>query len=534
MSALDCVVIGHHETDFAAFAQSQEAFKEHSASHSEVVTNSIRGDSVRLTYMDLLNKILQRTSGRPWALSAFDLPSLAVAYLVSYLRRSGFTAEGINMFTSGQEELRALLVGGVKTVAITTTYYVDDQPIKDIVRFVRQHSPDAVIIVGGPRILAITNGSNATTQRLLLKRIGADVYVRSSQGELTLGRVVGALRDGKLDLTGIPNLILPDGRDFVSTAVEVESNDLDANAVDWTTFERKQFLPTTYMRTARSCPFACAFCNYPVLAGAHTLASIETVEREMRYLADSGLEHLIIVDDTFNVPLPRFKALLRMMIRNRFTFRWVSFFRCSNADDEAFDLMKESGCLGVYLGIESGDQRILELMNKFAKVDRYADAIRKLHDRGIMTLVSLILGFPGETAESVDTTIRFLNENAPTFYNVQVYYHDTQAPIERRREELGIEGSGYSWSHNTMDWREAIVLKEHMLKSVEASVQLPLYGFSIWTVPCLMQHGINLDQIIKFGKFANQLSRAELVGEPRDLDRAVAEFCAQGHFDNLR
>lgn len=534
MNAVDCVVIGHHDVDFAAFARTQEAFKDRSASHSEVVTNSIRDGSARCTYMDLLNKILQRASGRPWALNAFDLPSLAVAYLVSCLRRAGLATEGINMFTSGREKLRELLVAGARAVAITTTYYVDDQPIKEIIRFVRQHNPDTVIIVGGPRILAIVNGSNTLTQRLLLKTIGADVYVRSSQGERTLARVISSLREGKMDLTGIPNLMFRNGRDFVHTPIEPESNDLDANAVDWTTFERGQFTPTTYMRTARSCPFSCSFCNYPVLAGAHTLASIETIEREMRYLADNGLEYLIIVDDTFNVPLPRFKALLRMMIRNRFPFRWVSFFRCSNSDDEAFDLMQESGCLGVYLGIESGDQRILEVMNKFAKVERYAEGIRKLQERGIMTLVSLIVGFPGETPDSVAATIRFLNENVPTFYNIQVYYHDTQAPIERRREELGIEGSGYSWSHKTMDWREAVHWKEHMLKSVDIPVLLPLYGFSIWTVPCLMQHGINLGQIVQFGKFANKLSRAELAGCLPDLDSAVAEFCAQGYFDNLR
>src|SRR5215471_5879202 len=62
------------------------------------------------------------------------------------------------------------------------------------------------------------------------------------------------------------------------------------------------------------------------------------------------------------------KKLYRMMIKNNFDFKWVSFFRCSNANDETFALMAESGCIAVYLGVESGDQTILNHMNKFAQI----------------------------------------------------------------------------------------------------------------------------------------------------------------------
>ena len=132
------------------------------------------------------------------------------------------------------------------------------------------------------------------------------------------------------------------------------------------------------------------------MAGDHTLSSIETVRDELRYLIDSGLKYMVFIDDTFNVPLPRFKQLCRMMIEEKFNLQWISFFRCSNADDEAFDLMKESGCLGVYLGIESGDQQILNNMNKFANVPRYREGIRKLNERGILTFDHLSLDSPAK------------------------------------------------------------------------------------------------------------------------------------------
>ena len=154
---------------------------------------------------------------------------------------------------------------------------------------------------------------------------------------------------------------------------------------------------------------------------------MDGVERQLRYLHEAGTTDLVFIDDTFNVPLPRFRNILRMMIRNKFQFRWISFFRCSNADEDAFDLMRESGCVGVLLGIESGDNFILKCMNKSATREKYEWGMAKLKGRDIATFVSLICGFPGETKESVTRSIEFVQEAAPTFFNVQLYYHDTRA-----------------------------------------------------------------------------------------------------------
>ena len=220
------------------------------------------------------------------------------------------------------------------------------------------------------------------------------------------------------------------------------------------------------------------------------------------------------------MPLPRFKQMCRMMIEEKFDLKWISFFRCSNADDECFDLMKESGCLGVYLGIESGDQRILKLMEKFADVRRYREAIRKLHDRDILTFASFIVGYPGETRESVMNTLKFVEETAPTFFNVKLYFHNPIAPIDKRRAEFGIQGNHYGWRHDTMTWQEAADWVEYLLRTVRASIPLTLYGFSIWSIPYLLQKGFSIDQILAFGRTAREM----LV---KSLDDVEVEFQAE-------
>jgi p-methyltransferase len=235
------------------------------------------------------------------------------------------------------------------------------------------------------------------------------------------------------------------------------------------------------------------------------LSGLDKLGRGLQYLHEAGTRYLIFVDDTFNVPLPRFKQLLRMMIERGWDFQWISFFRCSNTDEEALDLMRASGCLGVFLGIESGDQTILNNMTKFANVDRYRWAIDQLHQRGIMTFASLICGFPGETRQTFRNTLDFLEQTGPDFFNVQLYYHDVRSPIARKSLEFQIEGAGYSWRHRTMEWREAADLARGAFRSVENSLPLTLYGFSIWSLPYLFSKGIGLPQVAEFGTIAREM-----------------------------
>ncbi|MFI6692967.1 radical SAM protein [Streptomyces sp. NPDC050433] len=505
----DCIVIGYNEIDFAEHARRKRAEKGKSGGYHDLLTNSVLLGGERRTYMDLLNIVRERTTGCPSRLSAFELPSLGVAYLTSFLRRRGFSAAPVNSFNSATEQLREMLAGSPRAVAITTTYYVYDEPIQQIVRFVREQNPDVPIIVGGPRIQNLCSDQSPESRDGRLRPLGADIYINSTQGEDTLAAVLAALRDKGGDLSRTPNLIYrdpaaPDGP-MLHTLTTVENNDLDENAVDWSYFDPSYYAPTAYMRTSRSCSFGCAFCNYPALAGPLNLSDLSTIEKELRYLCDHGVRNLIFVDDTFNVPLPRFKKICRMMIENKFDLKWISFFRCSNADDEAFDLMAEAGCTAVFLGIESGDQRILKNMTKFAKTDRYEYGIRELTRRGIATLASIIVGFPGETEESVKNTVAFLNRTQPTFYNVMLYYHDVLAPIENQREKYGIVGSGYAWRHSTMSWQEATDWKDYLVRNVNGPALMPGYGLSLWTLPYLLANGMTMEETVEFIKGASRL-----------------------------
>jgi len=76
-------------------------------------------------------------------------------------------------------------------------------------------------------------------------------------------------------------------------------------------------------------------------------------------IRDAGtISHVFFIDATLNVPRPHFKEMMRMMIRNKYPFKWHCFFRCDRTDEETIDLMAEAGCIGVFLGLESASEPV--------------------------------------------------------------------------------------------------------------------------------------------------------------------------------
>jgi p-methyltransferase len=503
---IDAVIVGYNDTDLSWVDQELKPLQNVSGAYRHFRANTVFAKGRRRHFTDLLNCALEEATGRPHALHVARTPSLACCILKSFLAARGLNAEIVNFFNHDRDRLIELLAQSPRTLAITTTVYTTPRPVREVVEFVREHDPDIRIVVGGPHIFNTCSDYDEETQDFLFQEMGADVYVFDSQGENTLAQLLLELRNPEPDLALVPNLIYTeDGRTFARTERKPESNDLDANVVDWSIFNDDYIAPFVWMRTARSCAFACAFCRYPALGGPLTLNNLEVLRQQFRLLKDRGVEFIYFIDDTFNVPLRRFKSLCKMMIEEKFNFQWASYFRCANADEETFDLIKQAGCVAVFAGIESGDQQILRNMNKAAQVTSYKRGLRFLAERDIMVYASFIIGYPGETAASVQNTLEFIEETAPTFYSAETYFHDRKVPVQERAAEFNLEGSAYSWTHNTMTWREASDHVDYLHRNIKNSVLLPLYGVDMWSVPYFLANGISREQITEFLRIAQDM-----------------------------
>jgi radical SAM PhpK family P-methyltransferase len=496
---LDCVVVGYYEQPLDDLLESSRQMRDHSGGYRHLLANTVPFRGKRARYPELLNFGLREATGKVSDYHVGRLPNLGACYLTSFLRQRSFEAALVNFFNQDREEFRRLLAGSPRAVALTTTFYFESSPLSYLVNFIREHSPDTKIIVGGPHVYHVCSDFPEAIQHQMFSEIGADVYVFDSQGELTLSRICAALREPVPDLSSVPNLVYTeDNRTFRRTPREIENNDMDEGGIDWSHFSNDLLVPSVQMRTARSCAYKCAFCRYPILAGDLNLMSLEAVERQFQHLKEIGVTHLLFIDDTFNIPKNRFKDLCRMMIDRKFDFKWYSYFRCANADDEGFDLAARSGCTGVFLGIESGDNRMLKEMYKTATIEKYRYGLDKLREHGIFSYASFILGFPGETEESAESTIRFIDEARPTFYCLESYFHDKKVPIAARAEEFGLTGSSYAWKHDTMDWRRAAELVASGYHRITGSIPVPLYCFDLWTIGYLMGQGLSRESIERF------------------------------------
>ena len=525
----DCLFIGHNDGSFAEYVSLVKAMGPEAFPWRRLNMACVDIDGVPYRSMDVLNLYNDRDGLLRPRLNNLDTFSPTIAYLVSYVTRRGFSADYVNLFQDEKDALaRTLQRDHVLAVAISTTLYIGTWWIDEVITFVRQHNPLATIIVGGPYLQNQSVISTPAELAGLMDDLGADIYVINREGEYALTQVLDALKHDR-PLDAIDNIAYRRNGGYVRTATTVEANPLAENIVDYSLFPRDRIGEFASIRTAKSCPFACAFCSFPQQAGKYVYEGVDTVEAELDRLRRVGtITSLTFIDDTLNVPLGRFKEILRMMIRNDYGFRWNSFLRADHVDDECIALMKQSGCEGVFLGVESGSDAMLKRMNKTSRSAHYRRVIPQLRDAGILTHCSLIVGFPGETRDTVQETVDLVEETRPDTYRAQLWYCDPTTPIWQRRADIGLEGSLFDWRHPTMDAAEAADIVEDVFLTIENSIWLPQHAFESRSLFYLQRKGMPLDQLKTFLRCFNEAVRFKLRHPHADaidpsLLRALAE-----------
>jgi radical SAM PhpK family P-methyltransferase len=535
MSITDCLILGFYEPAFPEYVDLVKLMGTTSGAYRDLALSYMNHNGEPRRALDMLTQVSnarRATPAKPFHNADFLWP--VVMYLSSYLERQGFTADYVNLPHLEKDKLESKLRGGaIRTVVITTTLYVSPIPIIELATLVRKLNPSAKIIVGGPYMSNQAKVLTRLEMKGILSMIGADIYVFSSEGEATLAKVLAALTSGgALDFT--PNLAFrkPDGK-YVYTPESPESNSLAENMVDYSKFPEAEIGEFITTRTAKSCPFACSFCGFPARAGAYNYLSPADVEKELNAIAErSGVNTVTIIDDTFNVPKGRFKEIMRIMIRNQYPFKWNCLYRCDQGDAEAVDLMAEAGCEGVFLGVESGSDSMLERMNKTARRKHYMEFIPRLNRAGICTYASLIIGFPGETEETVKETIDLIETAEPEYYRAQLWYADPITAICKDRERYQLTGEGFGWEHATMNVQRACDIIDSIFLQPRNSAWLPQTGFEQWSLFYLQRRGMTRAQVRQFVEAFNDIVRYQLRHQrtpaPKDLMERLEDACEVG------
>ncbi len=498
----DCLIIGYNDGQFEREVEMLRAMGTHHPNFRDLNLNFIEYQGRPYRAMDILDHFYYEgrpQTGRQRKFHNAEVLWMVVMYLGTYLARRGFTFDYVNLFQLQREELRDKLRSRqYLTALVTTTIYNYDTPIIEVVNFVREHSPDTQIVVGGPYIAKRSESMEESDLEAVFRYIGADFYVRSREGEQALVHLLKALR-GNRDFASIPNLAYREGDRFVLTPAEREINPLYDNIIDYSLFPQEDVGGYVNVRITKGCPFTCAFCSFPLRTEKYDVSRLEYIERELNVIRDVGtVTGLFFVDDTANVPLATFKEMMRMMIRQRYGFKWHCFFRADFCDAELVELMARAGCQGVFLGLESANDQMLINMHKTPRKHHYLSVVPMFKNAGIKVFASLFFGFPGETHATAQETMDFLAETRPDFYRPLVWYCDPVTPIWKERDRYGIKGYHFSWSHDTMDVGTACDLVERCFLTFDTPLWVPDPGFNFVSLFLLQNRGMSFAQIETF------------------------------------
>jgi len=188
------------------------------------------------------------------------------------------------------------------------------------------------------------------------------------------------------------------------------------------------------------------------------IKNLDMLLEELKAVSARGIRFVRFTDDNFRHGTGNLNALSRRLIEESVSLKWMTMVRASALEGADFELLKESGCIEVLLGLESADPQILKNMNKKADAGLYASVVKRLLAAGIDVSCYFLFGFPGETHQTVQRTLDFIRRiEYPELPGTLSWalFPFSLAPLSpvyepEMREKYGLTGYMDTWQHRTM------------------------------------------------------------------------------------
>ncbi len=169
------------------------------------------------------------------------------------------------------------------------------------------------------------------------------------------------------------------------------------------------------LQTKRGCPFECIYCTYPLIEGKQIrLRSPVKVAQDAGALIQRGVRNAFIVDNIFNFPEIHAREVCRVLINKKIPLKWSCYAHPAYFSPALAEDMQKAGCTGVEFGIDSGSPPVLARLGKNFTPDVIQRASSSAAEAGLEVCLSLSLGAPGETAETLQDTFTLLEKISPT------------------------------------------------------------------------------------------------------------------------
>lgn len=387
-----------------------------------------------------------------------DFP-LGITYVAAALEREGHQVEVIDGEADDltpSELVKQIEVSKPDIVgAGATTVDFDDANL--ILREAKERF-NVITVLGGPHATVLAD-------QVLHENPHIDYLVRG-EGEITTRELLKQLEQ-KGNLSQVEGLSYREEAKIIHNADRPLIPDLNENCVPARHLvdQSKYLLPlpgkgirrVTAIQALRGCPFRCVYCYRMFGSRVRFRDPVLVVDEIEDCINNYGVEYVNLVDDTFMVNAKRVIELCEEIIKRKLKFSWQCFTRADTLEEDLLRIMKEAGCKQISIGVESGNQEILDKAGKGTNLDQYVRAYALLEKVGFEKRGSFILGLPYENSKTLRDTVDFAKKLKldRAFFNICTPYPGTQLFQMAERGE-GLHLTTNSWKEFKR-WGNAVI-----------------------------------------------------------------------------
>jgi len=338
---------------------------------------------------------------------------LGLGYLAAVLEKNGYAVDVIDcqVLSLSYDEFRSELSKRQPDVVGMTSTTLTYKSALRIAKIAKEINPNCLTLLGGVHV-------TFWDDKALQECPYLDVVVRK-EGENTIIEFVERLEKGR-DFHDVLGITYRKGEEIIRNPDRPYIEDLDSLPFPahhlWPIDRLRKYGKVVFpLMTSRGCIFWCEFCSAVRMFGRRfRMRSPKNVVDELEFLHKKyGTDNFTFYDDAFTVDQSRVEEICREIHDRNLRITWDCGTRVDMVTKDLLQKMKEAGCIAVWLGVESGSQRIMNAMGKGFTIEKTKKAFKLAKEVGLMTIASVVFGFPGETRESAWETIKLVKEINP-------------------------------------------------------------------------------------------------------------------------
>jgi radical SAM superfamily enzyme YgiQ (UPF0313 family) len=350
-------------------------------------------------------------------------PPLGLLYVSGYLKSKNISNDVFDTTFSNQTtQLEFILEKKPKVICIYTNLMTKIEVIKlmKILKTETYNFPK--IVLGGPDV-------TYNVENYL--KAGADFLVIGEGEETTFELYQAIINNSEIhQINGIAFLennqvIQTDARTKFKELNELPLPNREAISMQkyLETWKKNHGKSSMTISTQRGCPYTCKWCSTAVYGQSYRRRPAHLVVEEMKMLKEKyNPDAIWFVDDVFTVSHKWLTEFHSEIIKQNAIIPFECITRAERLNDEILQLLKEIGCFRIWIGAESGSQKIIDLMDRRVDINHVKKMIQDTNAIGIKTGTFVMVGYPEETIEDIDKTIRYLKEAKPTEYTITIAY----------------------------------------------------------------------------------------------------------------